>query len=237
LHYWLGSINNPQEFYPDHHHKFNVVIDNIKITHELKNEIPDRSWMLYLLEVFNTQNIAVELNLISQYDDQNYFEAIFNGFNKYRFIKVLPETGNIYFRQIKFDKSNLSIEYYLKNLHTEIDESFVLNLTAERSFSYRFSNCFSGIEWWNKIDNMPYPIRFSIEISSLMYGYNDNPNDSESIIFFPVKSLTSNKDGNFNNTFSAARYPVRFINYGVKNGCICYRVEQGFCIDGLNSRI
>jgi hypothetical protein len=237
LHYWLGSINNPQEFYPDHYHKFNIVIDNIKITHELKNEIPDRSWMLYLLEVFNTQNIAVELNLISQYDDQNYFEAIFNGFNKYRFIKVLPEIGNIYFRQIKFDKSNLSIEYYLKNLHTQIDETFVLNLTAEESFSFRFSNCFSGIEWWNKIDNMPYPIRFSIEISSLMYGYNDNPNDSESIIFFPVKSLTSNKDGNFNNTFSAAHYPVRFINYGVKNGCICYRVEQGFCIDGLNSRI
>ena len=48
-------------------------MDNIKITDELKNEIPDRSWMLYLLEVFNTQNIAVELNLISQYDDQNYF--------------------------------------------------------------------------------------------------------------------------------------------------------------------
>jgi hypothetical protein len=193
--------------------------------------------MLYLLEVFNTQNIPVELNLISQYDDQNYFEAIFNGSNKYRFIKVLPETGNIYFRQIKFDKPNLSIEYYLKNLNTEIDETFVLNLTAEGSFSYHFSNCFSGIEWWNKIDNMPYPIKFGIEISSLMYGYNDNPDDSASIIFFPVKSLTSNKDGNINNTFSAEYYPVRFINYGVKNGCICYRVEQGFCSDGLNFKI
>jgi hypothetical protein len=212
-------------------------MDNIKITDELKNEIPDRSWMLYLLEVFNTQNIPVELNLISQYDDQNYFEAIFNGSNKYRFIKVLPETGNIYFRQIKFDKPNLSIEYYLKNLNTEIDETIVLNLTDEGSFSYRFSNCFSGIEWWNKIDNMPYPIKFGIEISSLMYGYNDNPDDSASIIFFPVKSLTSNKDGSFNNAFSAAYYPVRFINYGVKNGCICYRVEQGFCSDGLNFKI
>jgi hypothetical protein len=212
-------------------------MDNIKIIHELKNEIPDRSWMLYLFEVFNTQNIAVELNLISQYDDQNYFEAIFNGFNKYRFIKVLPESGNNYFRQIKFDKANLSIEYYLKNLHTEIDETFVLNLYSARSFSYRFSNCFSGIEWWNKIDNRPYPIRFSVEISRLMYGYNDNPNDSESIIFFPVKSMSSNKDGQFNNTFSSAYYPVRFIDDGVKNGCICYRVEQGFCTDGLNLMI
>jgi hypothetical protein len=237
LHYWLGSVNSPQESYPDHCHKFNTVIDNIKITHELRNDIPDKSWMLYLLEVFNTQNTAVELNLISQYDDQNYFEAIFDGFNKYRFIKVLPETGKNYLRQIKFDKTNLSIEYYLKNLHTEIDETFVLSLTTERSFSYRLSNCFSGIEWWNKIDNRPYPIRFCIEISSLMYGYDDNPNDSESIIFFPVKSLTSNKDGNFNNISSAAYYPVRFIDDGVKNGCICYRVEQGFCIDGLNLRI
>jgi hypothetical protein len=236
LHYWLGSINNPQEIYPNYCHKFNIVTDNIKITQEYKNEIPDRSWMLYLLELFNTQNIAVELNLISQYDDQNYFEAIFNGFNRYRFIKVLPETGNNYLRQIKFDKSNLSIEYYLKNLRTETVETFVLDMNTERSFSYHFSNCFSGIEWWNKIDNRPYPIRFSIEISNLMYGYNDNPSDSESIIFFPVNSLTSNKDGNFTNV-SSAYYPVRFIDDGTKNGCICYRVQQGYCINGLSSRI
>ena len=236
LHFWLGSINNPQEFYLDYCHKFNIVTDNIKIVHGFKNEIPDRSWMLYLLELFNTQNIAVELNLISQYDDQNYFEAIFNGFNKYRFIKVLPDTGHNYLRQIKFDKSKLSIEYYLKNLHTEIDETFVLDLTAERSFSYHFSSCFSGIEWWNKIDNRPYPVRFGIEISNLMYGYNDNPDDSESIIFYPVKSMTSNKDGKFTNT-SDAHYPVSFIDKGVKNGCICYLVQQGYCVDGLNSKI
>lgn len=236
MHYWLGSINNPQEFYPNYCNKFNIVTDNIKITQEYKNEIPDKSWMLYLLELFNTQNIAVELNLISQFDDQNYFEAIFNGFNRYRFTKVLPETGINYLRQIKFDKSKLSIEYYLKNLRTETDETFVLNMGTERSFSYHFSNCFSGIEWWNRIGNMPYPIRLGIEISNLMYGYNDNPNDSESIIFFPIKSLTSNKDGSFT-SISSAYYPVRFIDDGAKNGCICYRVQQGYCINGLNSRL
>jgi hypothetical protein len=54
------------------------------------NQIPDKSLMLYLLEIFNKQNIAIELNLICQFDNQDYFEAIFNGVNRYRFKEVLP---------------------------------------------------------------------------------------------------------------------------------------------------
>ncbi len=70
----------------------------ITLTSGLENQIPDRSWMLYLLEVFNSQNIAVELNLISQFDGQDYFEAIFNGINQYRFKKISPLIGHPYMR-------------------------------------------------------------------------------------------------------------------------------------------
>jgi hypothetical protein len=231
LHYWIGSINNPQIFYRNYYNKFNIISDNFKIIQELKNDIPDKSWMLYLLEIFNSQNIAVELNLISQFDNQNYFEAIFNGYNKYRFTKVVPETGNNYLRLIRFDKLKLTIEYKLKNLNTGIDEIFILNLSSNSSFSYQFSTCFTGIEWWNKIDKRPYPIRFKIEISNLMYGYNDDPDDPNSVIFYPVNCINSNKDG------SASSYPVTFNYNGIRNGCFCYNVESGLCLDGLNSKI
>ena len=62
--------------------------------------------MLYLLEIFNSQQIAVELNLICQFDNQNYFEAIFNGVNQYRFNKVLPKIGNNY--KGKLNSKNLT---------------------------------------------------------------------------------------------------------------------------------
>jgi hypothetical protein len=56
--------------------------------------------MLYLFELFHKQNIAIELNLICQFDNQDYFEAILNGVNRYRFKEVLPVLGHSYLRQI-----------------------------------------------------------------------------------------------------------------------------------------
>lgn len=40
--------------------------------------------MLYLLELFNRQNIAVELNLIFSFNNDGKFDAIFNGVNQYQ---------------------------------------------------------------------------------------------------------------------------------------------------------
>ena len=190
--------------------------------------MPDKSWMLYLLEVFDTQNVAFELNLICQFDNQNYFEAIFNGYNKYRFTKVIPKIGQNYLRQIRFSKTQSSVEYYLKNLDNETDESFVLSFDNGARFSYQFSACFTGVEWWNKTSKGPYPIRYDVEISNLLYGYNDNNEDSESILFFPVDSLSSNKDGNSNS------YPISFNDNGVRNGCFCYGIDLGDCVKGLD---
>jgi hypothetical protein len=42
-----------------------AVTDIITLVEDVGNQIPEKSWMLYLLELFNKhQNIAVELNLI-----------------------------------------------------------------------------------------------------------------------------------------------------------------------------
>ena len=80
MHYWLGSfcrvINNNKSYFP-----INVaaVSDIIKLEKDLGHQIPNKCWMLYLLELFNIHNKPVELNLICQFDNQNYFEAIFLG--------------------------------------------------------------------------------------------------------------------------------------------------------------
>jgi hypothetical protein len=37
--------------------------DTIALINDIGNQIPDKSWILYLLELFNNQNIAIELTL------------------------------------------------------------------------------------------------------------------------------------------------------------------------------
>ncbi|MGB8171007.1 MAG: hypothetical protein WCF01_00100, partial [Nitrososphaeraceae archaeon] len=83
------------------------------------NQIPDKSWMLYLLELFNVQNIPIELNLICQFDNQDYFEGIFHGVNRYRFVKILPEIAHSYLRMLVLDKVKNCISYILSDLETK----------------------------------------------------------------------------------------------------------------------
>ena len=75
MHYWYGCIDTPFKEYRDHLPRFRFITDTIQLKRDLGNMIPDKSWMLYLLEVFNIQKRAVELNLICQFDGQDYFEA------------------------------------------------------------------------------------------------------------------------------------------------------------------
>ena len=92
LHYWVGSfcrILDKNQGIPLFPGGVTAISDIIKIVADIGNQIPDKSWMLYLLELFNIRNIPVELNLICQFDNQDYFEAIFQGVNRYRFKKVL----------------------------------------------------------------------------------------------------------------------------------------------------
>jgi hypothetical protein len=227
LHYWLGSfcrvINNSKLYFP-----INVVAisDIIKLEKDLGNQIPNKSWMLYLLELFNIQNIPIELNLICQFDNQNYFEAIFLGINRYRFKNVLPEIDHSYQRIIYLDKENNQINFILTDQTTNKSEIFNLDI-KDTNFDYKTSNQFTGIEWWNKTGSFIYPIRYQIDISQLMFGLVDK-NHPESITFFPHNVLIPNKDSSIND------YPITFRNVRSKDNCICYTICYGLCNNGLS---
>ena len=227
MHYWLGSfcrvINNGKLYFP-----INVVAisDIIKLEKDLGNQIPNKSWMLYLLELFNIQNIPVELNLICQFDNQNYFEAIFLGINRYRFKDVLPEIDHSYQRIIYLDKEHNQINFILTDQTTNKSEIFNFNI-KDTNFNYQTSNQFTGIEWWNKTGSFIYPIRYQIEISQLMFGLVDK-NHPGSVTFFPHNVLIPNKDSSIND------YPITFRNVRSKDNCICYTISYGLCNNGLS---
>jgi hypothetical protein len=226
LHYWVGSFCQVVDGYkPLFPNGVIAVSDIITLIADIGNQIPDKSWMLYLLEVFNIQNIAVELNLICQFDNQSYFEAIFQGINRYRFKSVLPTLGHSYLRQIVMDAQSKYIKYILSDQNTTQSETFDLPL-ANMKFDCIVINHFTGIEWWNKIGNIPYPLRYMVEISQLMFGLSD-PIDPESITYLPHNALLPNRDG------SGIRYPISFQNIRINDGCICYTVQSGDCYTGM----
>jgi len=228
LHFWVGSFcqlldRSNRSRFPDH---VVAISDIITLVEELENQIPDKSWMLYLLEIFNVQNIPVELNLICQFDNQNYFEAIFNGVNQYRFSRVLPITHHSYLRQIIMNSHRRTIVYLLEDQDLKETESFEISLG--RDFSFKGLNHFSGVEWWNRIGNFTYPIRYSVEISQLMYGINEEPLDADAITYRPYRALIPNSEE------SGVVYPISFSNVRKKeNDCIGYNVGLGSCSTGL----
>jgi hypothetical protein len=192
------------------------------------NNIPDKSWMLYLLEIFNMQDIALELNLICQFDGQDYFEAIFRGVNQYRFSQVLPIIGHTYNRQIFLDSQKQTIRYVLTDKDNGQYEIYYLSVKNVVGFSFRGSRQFTGIEWWNKMKNSPFPIKYEVEISQLLFGLNDNSADEYSTTFYPYSALLPNADG------SRTSYPVSMQNLKIKDdGCISYHVASGRCSSGM----
>jgi hypothetical protein len=234
LHFWVGSFccildgsNNGKPAFPT---GVVAAADVIALIEDIGNQIPDKSWILYLFELFNNQNIAIELNLICQFDNQDYFEAIFNGVNRYRFREVLPVVGHSYLRQIIMNSQKECISYLLEDRNTKQTERFDLQLNARQElslFAFEASNLFTGIEWWNKIGDFPYPIRYHIQVSQLMYGISDNPSDSESIVYGPFDTLIPNSEG------TNMQYPISFHNLRMESGCICYNVKYGNCKYGM----
>jgi hypothetical protein len=235
LHFWVGSfcgiLNDGSSGKPAIPRRVIAAADVIALIEDIGNQIPDKSWMLYLFELFSNQNIAIELNLICQFDNQDYFEAIFNGVNRYRFKEVLPVVGHSYLRQLIMNSQKECISYLLEDRNTKQTERFDLQLNIGGEFSSLFafevSNLFTGIEWWNKIGNFPYPIRYHVEVSQLMYGISDNPSDSDSIVFRPFNTLIQNSEG------MNMQYPISFYNPRMDSGCICYNVRYGNCKYGM----
>jgi hypothetical protein len=82
-----------------------------------------------------------------------------------------------------------------EDMNTKQTERFDLQLNNAEKFAYEASNLFTGIEWWNKIGNFPYPIRYHVQVSQLMFGLTDNPSDSESIVYAPYNILIPNSEG------------------------------------------
>ena len=162
--------------------------------------------------VFNRQNIAVELNLICSFNNNGKFDAIFNGVNQYQFKNIQPSVGHSYMRQIIFNSERKSISYFLEDKTTQQVEEFNLRFSDNTNFNFEIANPFTGIEWWNKIGNFSYPIRYQVEIQELMYGIKQNANDSQSLIYLPYTSLIENSK---ENTFT---YPISFYNTNIKDG-------------------
>ena len=231
-HFWIGSFcrcnSKGRYYFPS---GTVAASDIITLVNDLGNRIPNKSWMLYLLEIFNSQNIACELNLICQFDGQDYFEAIFQGRNQYRFKEVLPLVDHSYQRQIILNQAKGIISYILTDKTANHTELFELPVTNEKSrFDFEALNQFTGIEWWNKIGSLPYPIRYHVEISQLLYGLNDvGYSDPNSILFRPYDALIPNSEG------AAMEYPISFANCRIKedDGCISYDIFDGICRKGL----
>ena len=208
-----------------------AITDIITILEDLGNKIPDKSWMLYLLEMFDERNkIPVELNLICQFNDRDNFWAIFKGVNRYKFTKVLPLVEHSYLRQIIMHKNSNLIEYRVADLKDKNVERYNFNVDNEQSLSYKASAHFTGVEWWNKIDNTPFPIRYKVEISSLKFGQLVS---GQLVNYAPYNVLLPNKDDEY-----PLQYPISFSRPYVKEeqeeeGCICYTVMPGTSNAGL----
>jgi hypothetical protein len=231
LHYWVGSFchiidrNNNKFLFPE---QVVAISDIITLIADIGNKIPNKSWMLYLLELFNIENIAVELNLICSFNNEGKFDAIFNGVNQYQFKEIQPIVGHSYLRQIILNYERQCISYLLQDKNANQSERFDLKLKKQSSsFKYNGSNHFTGVEWWNRIGNYPYPIRYIVEYSQLMFGLTD-PIDKESIVYFPYNALRPNNDRSCNG------YPISFCNIRTKDDCICYTIQSGSSSSGIS---
>ena len=229
MHFWAGSLCFLEDIekkiiFPS---QVVAISDVITIVSDMGNKIPDKSWMLYLLELFNKQNIAVELNLICSFNDDGKFHAIFGGVNQYEFKQIRAVVRHSYLRQIILNPRNNVIIYVLKDITLDVSERFVLSLDG-KNFIFEGLNHFTGVEWWNKIENFPYEIRYQVEISQILYGKNDNPNNPESILYFPYNRLIPNKDK------ISGQFPIAFQQVKVKDGCMCYTINSGTCENGCS---
>ena len=67
--------------------------------------------------------------------------------------------------------------------------------------SFQGLNQFTGIEWWNKKENSPFPIRYEVEFSDLRYAQElikvspefGKEKNIEHLIFKPYDALVPNK--------------------------------------------
>ena len=84
-------------------------------------------------------------------------------------------------RQIIMNSTIKSIRYIPQDITINKSEKFDFAVEDE-SFIFEGANHFTGMEWWNKSGSCPYPIRFHVEISQLLFGQGDDPSDPQPIL-------------------------------------------------------
>ena len=111
-----------------------AISDVMILIEDMGNQIPDKSWMLYL-EIFNKQNIPAEFNLICSFNINNdgKFDAIFNGINWYQFKQISPVVGHSYLRQIIMNSQKRVISYILEDRNTKQIQRFDLSVNRVSS--------------------------------------------------------------------------------------------------------
>ncbi len=214
---WEMNVDSNRQY----HTKTISMSDIITIIDEYVNRIPDNSWMLYVIEIHAKQNLMMSLSLICQFDNQNYFEAIFNGKNIYRFNRILPIKGLSYSREIKINYENQTIDFILINVKTKQCETYSypydnLLLTSD----IEITGGFSGVLWRNNISNSPFLIRYNVKISKLAYSYYNrlNPND---INIAPINILKPI----FNESYKISS--ISYNGVGMYNGFLSYELKTG----------
>ena len=176
--------------------------------------------MMYHLEVLNTRELPIALSLICQFDNENYFEAIFEGTNKHMFKKVLPILYHSYLRRIYLDDRSQSLNYTLKDKNTSETESFQLSLTG-REFDFKLTSHLTGIMWVNQASNIAFSIRYRVEISNLSYASYD-PLLPQDQTYRPYNTLIPLHG------MSCKGYPISFENVLMKGNYMSYVVETSF---------
>lgn len=228
-HFWVGSLcliglsSFPQNVI--------AVSDVLTILEDMGNHIPDKSWMLYVLELFEKNAaVPIELNLICQFDGNDNFWAIFGGVNRYKFTKVRPAVGHSYLREIVMIREEKAIEYSLRDLDTQENESFRFDISSYQNFSYTGGNHFTGLEWWNKSTDgdSPFLIRYKVQISNLSFCQATSQAALKPATFRPYNVLVPNRD----DADEDIGYPVSFENLAF-NGNIRYVVSSGKTASGM----
>jgi hypothetical protein len=253
-HFWAGSACGLKDL--DNAYPCNVVAvsDILTIKQNLENQIPNNSWMIYMLELFIGKNfrqygriqpVPLELDLFCQFDDKINFTAVFNGYNQYNFKKILPRVGHSYQREIVLNPGKRIVSYRLKNIDTGESESFDLSASnmngsvddkvkihlAKVISEVKFEpfKHFTGIEWWNRVGNLPYPIRYQVQFSMLRYAQSND--SSKNLSYKPYTSLSTDADP------LGRRYPISFYGLRSMDGCLCYEVGMGTTNTGMEYRL
>jgi hypothetical protein len=226
-----------------------AISDILTINSDLGNKIPDRSWMIYMLELstdkgHNPYPVPLELDLFCQFDNNNEFKAVFNGNNQYTFPNILPEISNSYLREIILNTDDRIINYRLTDLKTRQSESFALGPNTMYGANEQIKNelikvldevkfepykHFTGIEWRNIVGTESFLIRYQVRFSMLRYAdHNDSSLDLQQINYKPYATLRSDTDAH------RKLYPISFQNPKEMDSCICYDISSGNSTTGLS---